>query len=81
MAASNGAYPGLMQLVLASSRSMPDFDAAVRGFAFVPDDVLRTRSAVCPTRVPFAELASFVREQHRLRTRLLGTEPDGSLAT
>ena len=28
MARSRGAYPGLMAIVLASSRSMPDFDAA-----------------------------------------------------
>src|SRR5687768_11072136 len=36
MRASRGAYPGLMQVVLASSRSMPDHDAAERALAFVP---------------------------------------------
>lgn len=62
MRASNGAYPGLMQLVLASSRSMPDYDAAARGFAFVPVDVLRQKRRVCPTDVPFDDVAQFVRE-------------------
>ncbi len=59
--ASRGQYPGLMQLVLASSRSMPDYDAAARGFSFVPEAVLRQKSAACPARIPFAELAAFVR--------------------
>lgn len=61
IAASRGAYPGLMQLVLASSRSMPDYGAAAEGFAFVPDDVLTRKVAVCPVRIPFADLARFVR--------------------
>ena len=59
--ASQGEYPGLMQLVLASTRSMPDFDAAARGFAHVPESVLRRKLVRCPTRVPFPELAAFVR--------------------
>lgn len=63
MAASRGAYPGLMALVLASSRSMPDYDAAVRGFAFVPDEVLREKRRICPTEVPFEDLARFVRSK------------------
>lgn len=63
--ASRGAYPGLMRLVRASSRSIPDFDAAARGFACVPEEVLRSKSAVCPTRVPFLRLARFVRAKSR----------------
>lgn len=59
--ASAGAYPGLMQLALASSRSMPDFDAAMPGFAAVPPQVLRAAELRCPARVPFGELAGFVR--------------------
>lgn len=58
--ASGGAYPGLMQLTLASTRSMPDYDAAARGFAHVPAEVLRAKSRTCPVRIPFAELAAFV---------------------
>lgn len=61
--AARGGYPGLMQLVLASSRSMPDFDAAARGFAFVPESVLREKRTICPTAVPFDELAKFVRHK------------------
>jgi succinate dehydrogenase/fumarate reductase-like Fe-S protein len=61
MVASNGAYPGLMAVVMASSRSMPDFDAAARALAFVPDEVLAAKTRVCPTRVPFLDLARFVR--------------------
>jgi hypothetical protein len=61
IAASRGAYPGLMQVVLASTRSMPDHDAAARALAFVPDDVLREKEAICPANVPFVRLARFVR--------------------
>ncbi len=61
IAASRGAYPGLMTVVLASSRSMPDFDAAAEALAHVPDEVLAAKEAVCPTSVPFLELARFVR--------------------
>lgn len=60
IARSNGAYPGLMQLILGSSRSMPDYDAAALGFAHVPEDVLRDREAICPTGVPMRRLARFV---------------------
>jgi hypothetical protein len=60
MRASRGAYPGLMQLVLASSRNMPDYDAAALGFAFVPEDVLRAKRSECPTDVPFEDIARFV---------------------
>lgn len=61
VAASDGEYPGLMQLVLASTRSMPDYDAAARGFAHVPEDVLRAKARRCPVRIPFADLAAFVK--------------------
>lgn len=59
--ASAGAYPGLMQLVLASTRNMPDYDAAARGFDHVPDEVLQDKVAICPVGIPFDELAAFVR--------------------
>lgn len=61
MIASNGAYPGLMAVVIASSRSMPDFDAAARALAFLPEEVLVAKTRVCPTGVPFLDLARFVR--------------------
>jgi succinate dehydrogenase/fumarate reductase-like Fe-S protein len=63
MARSRGAYPGLMAVVLASSRSMPDFDAARLALDHVPDAVLAAKENddVCPTGVPFVSLARFVR--------------------
>lgn len=59
--ASAGEYPGLMQLVVASTRNMPDYDAAARGFAHVPEEVLRSKVRRCPVRIPFVELAAFVK--------------------
>lgn len=61
MRASRGAYPGVMRFVLATSRSMPDYDAAERALAFVPDEVLEEKTRICPAHVPIASLARFVR--------------------
>lgn len=69
IARSRGAYPGLMSLVLASTRSMPDYDAATLALEFVPDEVLAAKEEICPTGVPFRDLACFVREKAAL-TRL-----------
>jgi hypothetical protein len=63
IAESNGAYAGTMDLVLASSRSMPDFDAAVRSFDAVSEERLAELEQRCPTRVPMRRLARFVREK------------------
>ncbi len=63
IAASRGAYPGLMGVVLASSRSMPDFDAAKVALTHVPEEVLREKEAICPAGVPFVELSRFVRRK------------------
>ncbi len=70
IAASRGAYPGLMTVVLASSRSMPDFDAAALALAHVPEDVLAEKEQACPTGVPFRELARFVRSNARAQAAL-----------
>jgi succinate dehydrogenase/fumarate reductase-like Fe-S protein len=77
MIASNGAYPGLMAVVMASSRSMPDFDAAARALAFVPDEVLVVKTRVCPTAVPFMELARFVRPKSQQMLDAPGRSIDG----
>ncbi|MBV9945947.1 MAG: hypothetical protein JOZ69_03775 [Myxococcales bacterium] len=61
IAASAGAYRGVMDLMLASSRSMPDYDAAARSFDAVGDDRLAELEARCPTRVPMRRVAAFVR--------------------
>ncbi len=66
IARSNGAYPGLMSVVLASSRSMPDHDAAALALDHVPDEVLAAKERECPTGVPFVELARFVRAKAAL---------------
>ena len=60
-AASHGQYAGTMDLMLASSRSMPDFDAAMRSFAAVSDARLAELEARCPARVPMRRVAAFVR--------------------
>jgi hypothetical protein len=52
-----------MELILASSRSMPDFGAASIGFAEVPDEVLAEKEKVCPTHVPMRRIAAFVKEK------------------
>ena len=72
MAQSGGAYPGLMAVVLASSRSMPDFDAARLALDHVPESVLAAKEGVCPTGVPFVSLARFVRAKAAL---MHGTAP------
>jgi hypothetical protein len=63
IAQSNGAYSGVMLLMLSASRSMPDFAAAARGFACVPDDALAEKERLCPARVPMRRIAAFVREK------------------
>jgi hypothetical protein len=63
IAASGGAYRGTMALVLAASRSMPDFRAAAYSFGFVPDAVLAEKESICPTGVPFRDIAQFVRDK------------------
>ena len=61
IAASRGRYAGLMPIVLASTRNMPDYEAAVEAFSFIPEADLLRKEKVCPTGVPFVELAKFVR--------------------
>ncbi len=58
---SGGEYPGVMAFVLASSRSMPDFDAARRALTHMPDELLAQKENICPARVPLRALARFVR--------------------
>src|SRR6185369_15613783 len=50
IAASGGAYRGVMGLVIAGSRSMPEFRAAAYGFRFVPTEVLAEKERLCPVR-------------------------------
>jgi hypothetical protein len=61
IAASEGQFHGTMSLVLAASRSMPDYAAAARSFAYVSDADLEVKEGLCPTGVPLRRLAGFVR--------------------
>ena len=63
MVRSGGRYAGVMDLMLCSSRNMPDFDAAARSFEAVSDVRLAELEARCPARVPMRELAAFVRSK------------------
>jgi hypothetical protein len=58
---SKGQFNGTMGLVLAASRSMPDYRAAARGFALLSDAELESKEKLCPTHVPLRQLARFVR--------------------
>ena len=59
--ASGGAYRGVMALMVAASRSMPDYRAAAYSFSFVTEEVLAEKEALCPTAVPMRQIARFVR--------------------
>jgi len=59
--ASAGAYPGTMGLMLASSRSMPDFGAARAALAFISDEELAEKELQCPAAVPMRRVAAFIR--------------------
>lgn len=63
IAASGGAYRGVMALVVSGSRSMPDYRAAAYSFSFVTDEVLLEKERICPTRVAMRDLARFVRDK------------------
>ncbi|HXX70111.1 MAG TPA: hypothetical protein VEK07_23230 [Polyangiaceae bacterium] len=60
---SDGAYAGVMDLMLASSRNMPDYDAARRSFEAVGDERLADLERRCPTGVPMRAIAAFVRRK------------------
>lgn len=63
IARSSGAYPGVMELMLAASRSMPDFGAAAVGFSYVSDEILAEKELICPAHVPMRKIARFVRDK------------------
>ena len=78
MVAAHGAYPGLMQVVLASTRSIPDFDAAARALAHAPDALLEAKASRCPAQIPFAELAALVRKTSSLSAAAVGPRSLGA---
>jgi hypothetical protein len=56
-----GSYSGLMGVVLAASRSMPDYAAALRSVAHLTPAQLSAKEQLCPTRVPTAAIVDFIR--------------------
>jgi hypothetical protein len=66
---SGGRYRGVMDLMLASSRSMPDYDAASASFQAVGNDRLKDLEARCPTGVPMRKIADFVKRKARETVR------------
>src|SRR5258708_33086583 len=61
MVRSAGRYAGAMDLMLASSRNMPDYAAAALSFEAIGDERLAELEARCPARVPMRRLAAFVK--------------------
>jgi hypothetical protein len=74
IARSGGRYAGVMDLMLCSSRNMPDYDAAVRSFDAVGDERLAVLEARCPARVPMRALAAFVRSKAEEMSAPSGTD-------
>jgi hypothetical protein len=54
-----------MDLVLASSRSMPDYDAAAPSFEAIDEGRLGELEVVCPTNVPMRAIRAFVLDKAR----------------
>jgi hypothetical protein len=63
IARSRGAYAGVMEAILAASRSMPDYGAAAIAFSHVSDEALEAKERACPTAVPMRQIAAFVRQK------------------
>jgi hypothetical protein len=74
MVRSGGRYAGVMDLMLCSSRNIPDYDAAVRSFEAVGDDRLKALEARCPARVPMRAVAAFVRAKAEEMAASSGTD-------
>ena len=74
MVRSGGRYAGVMDLMLCSSRNMPDYDAAVRSFDAVGDERLAALEARCPARVPMRAVAAFVRAKAEEMSATSGTD-------
>lgn len=63
IAASQGAYPGTMAVMLASSGSLPDLPAASEAFRWISDDELADKEAICPAGVPMRRIAALIRSR------------------
>ena len=54
-------FAGLMQFMLSSSRSMPDFGAAAQSVQGLEDKWLQRMEVRCPSAIPFRKVVGFVR--------------------
>src|SRR5947207_5463560 len=63
IAASRGAYPGTMAVMLASSGSLRELDAASEAFRWISDDELGEKEAICPAAVPMRRIAAWYRSR------------------
>lgn len=63
IARSGGQYAGVMRIMTAASRSMPDFGAAAVAVSHVPEAVLAEKEAICPGEVPMVRIARFIRDK------------------
>ncbi len=68
-------YPGLMSLVLAASRSSPDFIHGAKGWSALSPDELQRREALCPVGVPIVDLGRLVCRDSAIAA---GASPDGA---
>jgi hypothetical protein len=50
-----------MALMLASSRSLPDFPAANEALEWISDEELAEKERLCPVLVPMRRIAAFIR--------------------
>jgi hypothetical protein len=50
-----------MSLMLASSRSLPDFVAASEALVWISDEELAEKERICPALVPMRRIAAFIR--------------------
>ncbi len=56
----SGSYPGLMTLVLCSTRATPDAREAAVAWRLLDEAELMRREALCPVDVPLTRLSRFV---------------------
>jgi succinate dehydrogenase/fumarate reductase-like Fe-S protein len=63
IAASGGAYPGTMAVMLASSGSLRDLSAASEAFDWISDAELSVKETVCPAAVPMRKIATLRRRR------------------
>lgn len=70
IAASKGQFAGTMEIVLASSRSIPEFDLVLRSLAFTNEERLARAERLCPAHIPIRRIVRFIRTKAEEESRL-----------